>query len=572
MSTGALAATRARLGWLGRPGVLDTLMVLAITLFTGILSGSQRWTGLDTPDSSFYASLALNGDEVTDRAPETSYYWTRLGYIVPVRVLTGLLGPFAGFAAYRMILILIIVAAAYAALRRFTGIPAVAAITILISLNTVVLGYLGNTYLTGTVLAGTFGLIACGVHGTVRGRAWPTAAVAGALLGWLLMVNPYGALLGGVVWLTLALRPLQPRVVAVRLGTAALAAVVTFGTYLLIGRSVFPRMDWLATYLEWNGRLNYSDYASADAVWLHDISMLVPAGALIVVLIVWVRRRDDLAAQTAALIVTSTTVFAFVFLPFMGGITLEAPMYQAMLWPSALMGLAITTARITDDQPWHKARIARAAVFVLAVIAAGHWPGSMSYLVGLIVIVVIVAGTSASLVMTRSEMVAVGTLAVFLIGAQLLQNSRGPLGLYYLSPYSNAFDANPISDKVHAAVNTEDWLLAHTTRDDTILLWVDGNWVAGDRELYAVAGMQLWGENRITLEPTMTADDVTRLREIRPSVLALYGPSMDGILRFWSSIPGDLDPTAPTCYDFTWPIEQLPVGHACLTELHWPAA
>ena len=60
--------------------------MLAITLFTGLLS--QRWAGLDTPDSSFYASLSLFGDEVSDRAPDNSYYWTRLGYIVPVRLLT----------------------------------------------------------------------------------------------------------------------------------------------------------------------------------------------------------------------------------------------------------------------------------------------------------------------------------------------------------------------------------------------------------------------------------------------------------------------------------------------------
>ena len=41
------------------------LAIAGVTLFTGLVS--QRWTGLDTPDSSFYASLGLFGDEVTDR-------------------------------------------------------------------------------------------------------------------------------------------------------------------------------------------------------------------------------------------------------------------------------------------------------------------------------------------------------------------------------------------------------------------------------------------------------------------------------------------------------------------------
>ena len=83
---------------------LESLIPLAAAaLITAI---AQRWSGLDTPDSSFYASLALFGDEVTDRAPFTSYYWTRLGYIAPVGLLTGLLGSFPGFLAYKDILLM----------------------------------------------------------------------------------------------------------------------------------------------------------------------------------------------------------------------------------------------------------------------------------------------------------------------------------------------------------------------------------------------------------------------------------------------------------------------------------
>ncbi len=119
---------------------------------------------------------------------------------------------------------------------------------------------------------------------------------------------------------------------------------------------------------------------------------------------------------------------------------------------------------------------------------------------------------------------AIAGLALLLGAAQLLQNSRGDLGLYYLSPYSWAFTANPIADRIGTAVEVQEWLLAQTTREDQILSWVDGQWVDGDRELYVVAGMQLWGENRVTLEPTMTDEDVARTehhqaerhRDVRP--------------------------------------------------------
>ena len=98
----------------------EPVTVLVITVLVALIS--QRWAGLDTPDSSFYASLALFGDEITDRAPIDSYYWTRLGYIAPVGLLTNLLGTWAGFEAYRVLLLLVLVTSSYVILRRFTGI------------------------------------------------------------------------------------------------------------------------------------------------------------------------------------------------------------------------------------------------------------------------------------------------------------------------------------------------------------------------------------------------------------------------------------------------------------------
>ena len=128
-----------------RTRLVDPAIVAAITVFTALVS--QRWSGLDTPDSSFYASLGVFGDEVTDRAYDNSYYWTRLGYIVPVRLLTGAVGTWPGFAVVphpparrhrgRHLLVM----------RRYTCRPSAAFVALVTSLSTVVLGYLGNPYL-----------------------------------------------------------------------------------------------------------------------------------------------------------------------------------------------------------------------------------------------------------------------------------------------------------------------------------------------------------------------------------------------------------------------------------------
>ena len=544
----------------------EPLLVVAITVFTGLLSTSQRWAGLDTPDSSFYASLGLFGSEVSDRAPENSYYWTRLGHILPIRALTELAGTWPGFAIYRVLLLLMLCGGIYVAVRRFTGIASAAFLTTITSLSSVILSYLGNTYLTGAVLAGTSVLIAAAMFDGRR-----AAIVAGATLGWLVMVNPPGVLLAGTIWLVLRI---HARTRVTQLAIAAAATVVTFALFWVAGRVMFPEMDWLQAYVGSDARSRLSDFASKDPIWLQDVSLIVPAAVLITVAVAWVTHRRELAAQRALIISLTSITFMLVFNPLMGGIPLEGPMYQAMLWPPAMIALALITTVALPERRWTRAQTASGVLAVVVVIATGHVAPGLSLLVGWLVAI---AAVALSLLATYKGMIgAIAGLALLLAAAQLLQNSRGDLGLYYLSPYNWAFAANPIADRIGVAVDTEEWLLANTTREDQILSWVDGQWVEGDRELYVVAGMQLWGENRVTLEPTLTPDDVTRLETIRPSVVAMYGQSMDAVRRFWSSIPAETLPTVPDCYDFPWtpnPASAFTVteGHACLTRLTWTA-
>ena len=120
----------------------DGGLVIALSLLIAVVA--QRWAGLDTPDSSFYASLSLFGDQITDRAPITSYFWTRLGVIGPVQVLTTALGTWLGFAAWRYLLILIIVASTYYLVKRFTNRVSAIWLTALIVSSTVPLSYLGQ--------------------------------------------------------------------------------------------------------------------------------------------------------------------------------------------------------------------------------------------------------------------------------------------------------------------------------------------------------------------------------------------------------------------------------------------
>ena len=85
--------------------------------------------------------------------------------------------------------------------------------------------------------------------------------------------------------------------------------------------------------------------------------------------------------------------------------------------------------------------------------------------------------------------------------------------------------------------------------------------------------MQLWGENRLTLEPTF-GDDYSQMKlaTLQPTVIAMYGKTMAAVDTFWRSLPRRHAPSPPRCYDFDWPIDPTSpfptrTGHLCLTNV-----
>ena len=559
---------------LGRDLMRHVIAVGVITASFVILT--PWWSGLDTPDSEFYASLAIFTDQVTDRAPIDSYFWTRLGYIAPVHTLISILGIWGGFAAYKTLLLAIITTSTFTLIRRSTGFWRATWLTAAAVASSVLLAYLGNPYITGTIMAGTAALAALATFHT------PAAAIAsGAVLGWMAMAYPGGALLGGSIWLALLIYRARTTPTARPLATFLMAAVATSVSlviFWLSGRVMFPGLDWLATYIE-ASKFDYSRYSSGQSVWLRDISLLVPAGVLVTaaVNVVQARKfsRENTARRAAewALIISATSIaFLLAYSPFFGAHFLEAPPSQAMLWPPAMIAFALVAASRMVDTPPRTPALVISIIGIIAVVLAGRLDPNLSLLAGWITVVALVL---LVLLAPRQTLATLVTATLFLTGSQLLQNSREPLGQFMLDPYYWAYTSNPNEEKIRTAVNAQQWLIDNTASDDQILLWVDGPWMQGDRELYTVASMQLWGDNRVTLEPTLN-DDYGRnaLSTIQPSVIAMYGKSMTAVRAFYDSLPAANQPSEPTCYDFTWPIDPVSsfpteVGHLCLTRLSW---
>jgi hypothetical protein len=275
---------------------------------------------------------------------------------------------------------------------------------------------------------------------------------------------------------------------------------------------------------------------------LTDPSLLVPLAMLVVIAIQWWRFRT-LATQVALTISLTTLGFTLVFLPAMAGIALEASAYTSMLWIPASIALAITFAERITVPIW----ITPIAIAIL--IAVGFQAIDFNgYIAATLAII-----TTAFLATVKSSKMLIAALILFLSAAQLLQNSRDQIGLYYSSPFAWAYQNNPIKLKLANSLKAQEWLLNNTKPTDQILTYVDGNWLGGDRDLYAAAAMQFWGENRSGVDATIRPEDLNRITETKPTVIALYGPDKTKLQQYANSLPTELNLGSLACTDFDWP-------------------
>lgn len=557
-----------------RPRVRNALALLAIIV--GVSVVSQPWTGFNSPDSEFYASLALFGSQVTDRAIEAAYTWTRLGYIVPVRGLAisleGFgLDPLLAFEIWRLLLLGMIVGSVFTIVLLMGRTWQLAALlATFIGLNSMILAYLGNTYLSGTAIAVLFALVTLALsqmHSTSSSYAqparlprWSFALASGGLVGWLVMINPYAAILGIFLWISIRLVTLvwvpQQRLQALwrDLTFAALGGLVVSLTFLGTGHALFPGRSWIETYLTWNALLDFSDFVGDPMVWQRDPALLVVVTSLIASIAAVVARPRQIWAWAALAVTMSNIAATWILMSLMPGPWLEAPHYVVLLWPGALIGIVLAVTA------WHPLAVEKSTGYHLSIVLggiggiavtvwAGHFdqvltPGQ-SWFIFLIVVGTIFVCTPLGRRRCNQAIAAViiiGTIGIF-VAAQLWQNGRGNLGIYGQYPFRSAFVDFNYREQMSAKLQLQDWLIARTSSEDKIALWTDVQRLGAD-----AAAMQLWGYyNLLSTNSEMTREDERRLSQMKPTRLALYAPDRTAIESFVKSLPPWALPRQPEC-------------------------
>ena len=559
--------------------VVDAAVIMAISVFSAFLSGSRQWAGFNSPDSEFYASLALFGSDVTDRALEPAYTWTRLGYIAPVRLLVTTADPFTGFAIWRFLLILVIVGSIYLLVKKASNRPLAVAVALFASLNTMVLSYVGNPYLTGAIMAATTLFLALAVwcaFGAPRAR-WLPGVLSGLVAGWLVMLNPYALFLALSMWLAVRAVGLVAESerrwqrLVVDAGAALIGFAVSLAAFLVAGAVIFPGRSWIGTYLDWNGRLDYASFISDPNIWTRDVTLFVPAAALIISLIALAATRANRWSQVAAAIAGMNVAFTYVYLVLVPGPWLEAPHYSAKLWPGALVAIGLTFAAIVGQRQLAPIAYLPIIAGVPLVLWAGRWEAQVTLTQGLLITTACVVAflLAALAVRGRSDVLAalvvLGAVVVIATGSQVLQNGRGQLGIYGQYPFRAAFVDFDGELLMRAKIEAEEWVLSHTERDDRVAIWTDP-----ERAMSAVAAMQLWGKyNLVSGGATLTREEAKELERVKPTAIAMYAPKREQIDAFWASLPPWALPTEPECTT----VRYLGVGEeypsVCVTHLKW---
>lgn len=309
-------------------------------------------------DPFFYGAYALDGPDLLQRFGTGNYYWPRVGFILPDTLFVRLLGPVAGFFAFRYVLALVAIVPVYLLFRQVLGRGAawIAVLTVLTA--PVVLSAWGSDYPDSSavsyLMGGTCLLF---LRPSTPRRRWLLLLAAGCLFG--LAVNSQvvavftvvGAVVGRWVatW-TNGRAALMRDGAAIVAGAVAITAVLVLFSATTLGQwDIFrPTVHALIQY-----RVPQVEALFHSSTWrwlLDDIYVLAPPALLLTWLAgTWLPRRS-FAASGAELgfAVAAGVAYGFhAFFQLVGNNwTLEYYLYTSMLWATVSPLLVFTAMRL----------------------------------------------------------------------------------------------------------------------------------------------------------------------------------------------------------------------------------
>ena len=477
---------------------IDILLVVLLPIAVLALWGAQQWVEPYTPDSEFYFSLGQFTSDVSDRALQPRYFWTRTGVIGPVHLLSQLFGWSAGYLVWRVILLILTVLPFYLIIKPRFGRAAGGAAVLTVATNTVILMALADTYTSSATVAGISLLVGFGFMTVLARRqrvASCAAAGAGAAVGWLPMVSLQSVIsLASISLVLIAATIWTRRRQATRyLLIAAVSAAAVFSGFLLWTAALFPGLNWIQTSVHSTTGVDLESYHEPNLDWLwSDPGLLVLPVALIIGFVAMARtsRAKTPIAVSLAILAASAlaataqqTIFRTSFL--------QNSFHYSQLWPAALLVVLLSLLDLTETRKQRLLILLGATIFLPL---AGHsdwqfswYPAGISLAIAAILLVALVASRRPG---TRSTALVVAVALAVPCALQLEQNAlllNTKLIITRHSP-SNAYAESDYRDLFARDLEFERWFLASTQPDENAVAWSEASVVHSPVSMLAEAG------------------------------------------------------------------------------------
>ena len=539
---------------LANPFLIGLSGTLVISIVSYVLLPFNMWNKYFTPDSEFYLSLLVFGNDLVEAVVNPAYYWTKSAQVIPEHLLASLFGWEHGIQISQFSKLLTLAFSSFIIFysTRRSVLIALTFVSFL-TLNGTVLTMLGNTYVTASVLAvfTLFYLVlkifvdSSSLMGT---KHVVSIALISGILTFSIFLYPILTANLLVVFCTYLIILMFTRVFSFyyffKLFSTVLFMVgVTFTLLLFITKLIFPNQNWLATVLFYTKNLRASDYSNDNkySVLFGDFSLLVIGVGLVISVFVIVK-RTNFTENTFFVAVSQISLFLFALLQvqFLNSNVLEASFISAFYWIPSLLITCLYFIEVMPSfslNPFNQILCFFVGLGFISTLR--FWSDELFrnsvhsrmisvFLVSLIIFLVFL---QPKIPVSKTMFFQIAFAVIIYVSFAYFQNSRAlSSSAIGRIPYFTSTENRGIGEaKTHVLLQKV--VLSQLKGDERAVVWTPPG-----SNLVTFAAMHFWGPNSMSLGDELSPNEGNYFRVLRPEKLFIYVSGIDKAVKFLESL------------------------------------
>jgi hypothetical protein len=536
------------------PFLIGLSGTLVIAIVSYVLLPFNVWNRYFTPDSEFYLSLLVFGNELVEKVVNPAYYWTKSAQIIPEHLLASAFGWEYGIQISQFMKLLTLAIASFIIFysTRRNVLVALTFVSFL-TLNGTILTMLGNTYVTATalsILTLFYMVLKFFVDSSFSNGVKHIISIAliSGILTFSLFVYPILAanlliILGTFVVMLLLTQVKSFKYFLRFFSTAIFTIGMTFSLLLFITGLFFPNQNWLSTVIFYTKNLNPSDYSSDSkySVLFGDFSLLVIGVGFVISLLVIVNRKN-FTQNTYFVAFSQISLFlsALLQVQFLNSAVLEASFISAFYWIPSLL---IISLYFIETTPIFSISLFKKTLYF--VIGLGFFSSlrfwtddifrnsihSRTINVFLVFLILLLILYQPKIPFGRTIFFQIAFTVFVYVSFAYFQNSRelsnSAIGRI---PYFSSTENRGVGEaRTHVFV--EKAVLAQLKGAEKGVVWTPPG-----SNLVTFAAMHFWGPNSMSLGNELSPVEANYFKVLRPEKLFVYVSKSDDSVIFLKSL------------------------------------